>query len=237
MKDLTKQLGYVKPSHNYELQVTSFPPIVNPSYLEFWAEFIHLNAVQELYTRYKDNKISISLVGLAFINYLHSKHLPNIFSKTPIDPVKISYEATRAQTILGIQEFSHWLKSKQFTRYFLISNRRLKVFYADNTFLRLKVPDHFELSLELVSNQPINKVWSIFPDGYWPKMPNKLDINFKAFVDRSSGLSDFGECKAAVLTGGLLALKINVPITEILLGRVSNANLERKLSLAIKGKI
>jgi hypothetical protein len=237
MKDLTKQLGYVKPSHNYELQVTAFPPIVNPNYLDFWAEFIHLTSTQELYNRYRDNKLSISQVALAFINYLHGKHLPNIFQRTPIDPIRLSYDFTKAQMMLALQPFKQWLDTKQFTRYFLISNRKLRVFYSDNTFLRLKIPDHFELSLEMVSKQPLEKVWSIFPANYWPNKPNKLDINFKAFCERRAGLSEFGEYKAAIITGNLLAIRVNIPITEILLGRVSNANLERKLNLAIKGNL
>lgn len=237
MKDLTKQLGYVNASHNYELKVTSFPPIVNPNYLEFWAEFIHLNSAQELYARYKDNKLSITQVALAFIHYLQSKRLPNIFQRTPIDPTRLSYDFTKAQMMLEVAEVKQWLESKQFTRYFLISNRKLTVFYSDNALLKLRVPDHFELSLELVSKQPLDKVWSVFPDSYWPKIPNKLDINFKAFVSRRAGLSEFGKYRAARLTGDLIALKINIPITEVLLGRVSNANLERKLTLAIKGTI
>ena len=69
MKDQTRLLGFIRnPIHNFTLSVAAFPPVIDPSYLELWAEFIRLDSVVSIYNCYSDSKVSLTAVALVFIN-------------------------------------------------------------------------------------------------------------------------------------------------------------------------
>lgn len=237
MKDITKQLGYpLKPTHNYNLMATAFPPIVNPNYLEMWAEFICLQSVTDLYSKYKDNKVALSMTALTFINYLTLSRVPSIFVKQSVDPFKITYACLQAEIMPEVEELTKYLRNKQFMQHFLISDVKLIPRFLRNGLLGLQIPDKFSLNIGLVPKENLFSAWKTYPAGYWPEMPKQMNVNFRAFTLKH-GLLSFGEYKAAIITGDVLAIRHDFKPSSIVCATGLGDTLSRKLNLAIKGKL
>ena len=207
MKDQTRLLGYVQnPAHNFMLSVAAFPPVVNPSYLELWAEFIRLDSVVSIYNVYSDSKVSITIVALIFINYLKSKGLTQILRVSGINTAQLTALGYLDEAKFFMADLLKFLSAKHFTQQFLISDVRLVPIVRENKLLNIYVPDTTYIYVALVSKD-FSKAWNTYRD-LWPKLPRKVPCEFNNFVKKPSGFVVYGDYEIALITGDILVFRV-----------------------------